>query len=148
MNKKPKCYIAHNIEIRDKVKKVIVPRLETYFQVINPFSESRLERFKGLNWEQISDLTVEECKTPNWVMSHDLVKIDECDCLFAYIENSSFGTPCEIFYAGYNRKIPVGVVLKDKKYIKHKWIQSLASTVGTIEQIDKVIGNLAEWFER
>ena len=84
-NPKPRCYIAHNIEIRDFIAEKIIPKLEKHFEVVNPFSEKRLKLFKGLTWDEIEDLVVDDKKEARFVVSHDLKKLATCDILFAYI---------------------------------------------------------------
>jgi hypothetical protein len=146
--KKKRCYVAHNIILREYVTDYIIPKLEKYFEIVNPFSEKRLKTFKGLSWEEIENLVVDDGKLPRYIVQHDLNKIKSCDLLFAYIEQPSHGTDFEIWEAFRVLNLPVGVVVKDKKYIKHQWLKFACISLGTFDEIDKIIENMSDFFDK
>lgn len=147
---KPKCYIAHTLDIRDFVADTIIPQLEEHFQVENPFSKTRRDLFRDKTWEEIHDLVADNRKTSRWIVSHDLKKIDKCDCLFAYIPNElSIGVLSEIAYACFVKNIPIACVIPDdkEKLLRHPWLNYMCVSLGKISEFNRVLKNLDEWFE-
>lgn len=137
-----KIYLAHPLAERDYVAKEIIPLVQKRFLVVNPF-KNRLERFKGLSPKEIREN--QSWVRPNWVVGHDLLKIDECDGLLVYNLKGLFsvGSIFEAYYAWSDAK-PVAFVMPEEK-VPHPWLQyhGIIVTPG----IEVAINALYEYFD-
>jgi nucleoside 2-deoxyribosyltransferase len=60
------------------------------------------------------------------LVNEDKLLITKSDCLVAYVERPSFGTPMEIIFA-YERSIPVYVITT--KFVSSKWVKFHATKI-------------------
>jgi len=144
-----KIYVAHSTRNIGVVKRHYLPKLEEYFEVINPFGKQREGYLEA--WETDVALRKKyfgELKyTTNWVVTHDLRKLDACQAIFVYMDTPSVGLCMELSYAKFTLDIPALVVVCDKKYIDHPWIQYCATVYGFPKEFDVMVERLVEWYE-
>lgn len=134
-----KLYLAHPTEDRYMIKEFLQPELEGQGHVIkNPFIElGREDIFYSKEKKAIYDMVTEEQKhdSPATIVGHELMIIDECDGLFAYINPDlpSVGVSMEIFYnssvlrRGKQKTFVFVDTTNPKEYLlHHPWLKTFA----------------------
>lgn len=125
-------YLAHNLNIRKKIRKLELSIEEDYdIDLLNPFYDTDrddihdIDSGKTTRWE----LPYQNCVN---LVSKDKRNIDRCDALVAIIEKPSIGTTLEIAYAKqYGKK----VIVISEVYYQHPWIRVYADY--TFKNIDE-----------
>jgi len=121
-------YIAHSLRLRNHVATNVIPVMEKYFEVKNPFAD-RLELFDNKTEEEIR--ASREWVNPTWVVKHDLEDIGWCDGMIVInTDGPSYGSTIEASYAFYKEKIPV-VFVVEEKYLNHPWLRHYAIGITT-----------------
>lgn len=102
-----KIYFAHSFGLKGTAKeKEIIDLLRPFGEVVNPFDgEDALEKKYGRGYYDKPERVFARD-----IVSGDLELLDDCNCVFAYIDRRQIGTVFEIAYALLKCGIPVYVV--------------------------------------
>lgn len=125
-------YLAHNFEIRKKIRKWEL-RIESKYNLNldNPFYDTD-QRTDMLELDQMKDGSKEQReyfknRDTEELVDRDLEKIRKSDGLVAMANVTRIGTPMEIFFAARILHIPVFIITQ--KYIYHPWIKKYATKI-------------------
>ena len=141
---KPRIYLSHSAELREAVKEKVIPELEKYFIVVNPF-DARAEEFEGMSVKDMIKKQNEEF-THRWVVSHDYKDIDTCvGGLVINTQGATYGSAFEMAYMTKEKQMPVAVVIDDNPRNKeHMWLRYHCICV--TREVAFAIDSLAKWF--
>ena len=141
MMTKLRIYFAHTLKLRQKAVDELIPQLEKHFTVINPFA-NRLDAFEGLSEKEIR--SNRKFVNPNWVVRHDILKINDSDGIIAYMmEGVSIGTTQEIVY-GLLADLPVVAVVPEELEF-HPWLQY--HCVGVTDKLEEAVEAMVNYYE-
>jgi hypothetical protein len=139
--RKRRIYIAHSLGLRKDVAGIVIPKMELYFEVENPFA-TRLNDFGDMSEEEIR--SNRGWVVPSWVVKHDLGMIDKCDgMLVINTGGASYGSAIEASYCFYVANIPVAFVTQEK-YANHPWLRHY--TIHSSTDHEKAIEALRTFF--
>lgn len=116
-------YLAHNLNIRDKIRKIELQLEKTYnINLHNPFYDSKRDDIKKIDTGQRTrwEIPIEECRK---LVRRDLANITRRDGLLTIIEKPSIGTTLEIAHTRQKKKL---IIVISEKFIYHPWIRVYA----------------------
>lgn len=122
-------YLAHKLSTRHFVKDVVESNINlSGISTLNPFANRPfLYKMGHSSNREVLLNEKENTHTAKMIVLEDLEKIKKCSGIIAYIEDASFGTAMEIFFASYSLLLPVWLIfgnpLDDLKY--HPWLSYL-----------------------
>ena len=128
-------YLAHSgkKDIREKVKKIQNILVEyTNISCINPFDSGAVSKALTHLWDEHPENRNSELAKQ--IVSNDITSIEHCDILVAYIEEPSFGTAMEIYYA-YRDGINVFIVTE----YESPWLINHGHIVKNINELLEVL---------
>jgi nucleoside 2-deoxyribosyltransferase len=119
--------------------------LELGFHSLDPLRG----KYKIEEWQSLS---------PNEILVRDLSDIDRSSVMLAVMmqsRRSSFGTPCEIFYA-WQKHIPTILVTDEQYLVNHPWIKTLCSHVFVVNNLveersfmfvlEEAVEHIGKWY--
>jgi len=116
-------YLAHNLNIRKKIRKIEKQLEEKYnVNLFNPFYDSKRDDIDRIDNGDVNrwELDMESCRN---LVRRDLGNITRRDGLVTLIQKPSIGTTLEIGYAKQKGKI---IIVISEKYVDHPWIRVYA----------------------
>ena len=137
--KKLDLYFAHDLDIREKIRKIELRLEETYnINLFNPFYDSKRQDIKDIDSGKKSrwEMPIEACRK---IVRNDLRNITIRDGILTIIEKPSLGTTLEIAHTRQKKKLCIVI---SEQYIYHPWIRVYA---------DERFHNLSEfeiWLEK
>jgi hypothetical protein len=137
-----KVYFAHSFANRFHIRDNIIPMLqESYpeYEFVNPFLREGREN-QGL-FETTSHSEKELAESNNidnrdeHIVENDLRQLEECDILMLWVDNLSFGAPCEFFYNSYVLNKPtITVFPTENDLYYHPWVNYLSTEKIILEE--------------
>ena len=123
-----KIYLAHNGKYKNKGKELQEILESKGYTVLNPFDTDEYACLLTKLWDNYPH--VRKLKDiASLIVEKDLLAIDKCDVLVAYMIEPSIGSSMEIFYASFAK--PVFILSK----LESPWLIKHGTVVETVEEL-------------
>lgn len=141
-------YLSHNFGARFKVRDEVQPVLEEVFSHLrfhNPFlreGREHLFEYAGASEKEAEELNAEKNIDGMMIIEQDIMEVETCDMLVAFIYKASIGTACEIFYNSYILGRHTILVFDDNDEAQdlkhHAWLTGMADEIYDLSQIKEM----------